>query len=198
LSSVFAADAQAKKVAKKVPAKKKAAVKAIAKPVAKLTVVKTVEIAKVQPAKIYDNSGGFEREKFDPRRNPDTDLKDAIAKATAENKRIILDVGGEWCGWCRLMDKFIYQNAVLGELERNNYIWVKINMSEENENKAFLASYPRASGYPHLFVLEKDGTLLQSQDTSLLEDGGKSYDLEKFTEFLIKWSPENAAVKETK
>ena len=45
----------------------------------------------------------FVREKFDPARNPSDDLKAAIETASKENKRIILDVGGEWCGWCVYM-----------------------------------------------------------------------------------------------
>lgn len=128
------------------------------------------------------------REKFDPKRVAADDLKNAITKATAENKRIILDVGGEWCGWCRLMDNYLIKNAELGKLRDENYVWVKINMSPENENKEFLADYPEITGYPHLFVLEKDGKFLHSQETAPLE-AGENYDLQKFTEFFIKWQP---------
>ena len=46
---------------------------------------------------------------------------------------------------------------------------------------------PRINGYPHLFVLDQDGKLLQSQDTSPLESGS-SYDLARMTEFLSKWA----------
>jgi len=153
------------------------------------------------------------REKFDPKRDPNLDLQTAIAKAQKENKRIILDIGGEWCGWCRKMDIYLMQNKKLDELKDKNFIWVKINMSDENENKAFLSKYPEIQGYPHLYVLEKDGTLLQSQNTAELEEPdlpiivpndvkdkeaflkkeyekkkARSYDLQKFTEFLNKWS----------
>lgn len=128
------------------------------------------------------------REKFDPLRNPSDDLAAAITKAQAENKRIILDVGGEWCGWCRLMDNYLIKNAELGKLRDDNYVWVKVNMSEENENKDFLSKYPEITGYPHLFVLEKDGTLIKSKDTAELEDG-ESYNLKKFTDFLKEYAP---------
>jgi thioredoxin-related protein len=130
----------------------------------------------------------FDREKFDVARSPKDDLQSAVLKAQKENKRIILDVGGEWCSWCIHMDRFIGTNPELKKLKEDNYIWVKVNFSEENENKEFLAAYPEAKGYPQLYVLEKDGTLLKSQDTSELEDG-KTYNLKKFTEFLQKWSP---------
>jgi thiol:disulfide interchange protein len=129
-----------------------------------------------------------ERELFDPKKDPNADLQAAVARAQKENKRIVLDVGGEWCGWCRHMDKFLTINAELAKIRSENYVWVKVNMSEENENKAFLSKYPAIKGYPHLFVLEADGTFLFSQDTSELEQD-KTYNLQKFTDFLKKWTP---------
>ena len=138
------------------------------------------DISAKQPAE-------FVREKFDPARNPFDDLKAAIETASKENKRIILDVGGEWCGWCIYMDKFIFQHPELTKLHDENYVWVKINMSEENENVPFLGAYPEISGYPHLFVLDRSGRLLESKDTSALEEG-KGYNLARFTAFLQKWA----------
>jgi thiol:disulfide interchange protein len=129
-----------------------------------------------------------EREKFDPLRNAAEDLKASVAKAQKENKRIILDVGGEWCVWCVWMDNYFVKNPELAKLRDENFVWLKINMSEENENKEFLSKYPAIEGYPHLFVLEKDGAFLHSQGTAELEEG-KSYNLQKFTDFLKKWSP---------
>ncbi|MBA4123568.1 MAG: thioredoxin family protein [Acidobacteria bacterium] len=140
------------------------------------------------------NSQVIEREKFDPTKDAARDLQAAIAKAQTEGKRIILDVGGEWCGWCRLMDNYFIKNPALAKLRDENFVWLKINFSEENENKEFLAAYPAIKGYPHLFVLEKDGKLLHSQNTEELEEP-KSYNLQKFTDFLKLWSPPKTSVK---
>lgn len=149
------------------------------------------------PRKMPTNSAAplAVREKFDPARNPADDLQTAIATAQKFNKRIILDVGGEWCGWCRNMDNFLLRNAELAKLRDANFIWLKVNFSGENKNEAFLANYPEVSGYPHLFVLDADGKLLYSKDTSELENG-KSYDLAKFTEFLKKYAPEKTPENE--
>ncbi|MGB5012910.1 MAG: thioredoxin family protein [Pyrinomonadaceae bacterium] len=136
----------------------------------------------------------FVREKFDPLRDPKSDLAAAIISAAKENKRIILDVGGEWCGWCVYMDKFFYQNPELAKLRDDNYVWMKVNMSPENENSAFLSTYPEPSGYPHLYVLDDKGNMIHSQDTSPLESG-KYYDLAKFTEFLKAWAPKKSTAK---
>lgn len=127
-------------------------------------------------------------DKFEPTRDPVADLKGAVELAQAGHKRIILDVGGEWCIWCHYLDNFFEKNPELLKLRDDKFVWLKINMSRENENKPFLASYPEVPGYPHLFVLESDGTFLYSQPTDVLELG-KSYNPEKVRSFLTKWSP---------
>lgn len=126
--------------------------------------------------------------KFDPQRDPSADLRAAIAEAKRSGRRIMLDVGGEWCIWCHRMDAFIEGDSELREFRSTNYVWVKINYSEENENQKFLSGYPKIKAYPHLFVLDADGKLLHSQFTGVLELG-KSYDKEKFAGFLRTWAP---------
>ena len=132
------------------------------------------------------------REPFDPARDPKADLAAAMTKAAAQHKRIILDVGGEWCGWCRYMDDFLTAHPVLSKTRDRSYVWLKINYSEENENKAFLAAYPDIEGYPHLFVLDTDGKLLQSQDTSAFERG-EVYSAGAILKFLKDWAPAHDA-----
>ncbi len=151
--------------------------------------------ARTLKSKTVKKPAASEREKFDPTRNPNADLQAAVLLAKKENKRIILDVGGEWCGWCHEMDAFIERNGELNQLKEKNFVWLKINFSEENKNEEFLANYPQIKGYPHLYVLEKDGTFVYSKDTSELEDGVKSYNLKKFTDFLNQYAPRKNADK---
>jgi thioredoxin-related protein len=136
-------------------------------------------------------STSHERVKFDPKRDPAKDLSAAIGKAKKENKRIILDVGGEWCGWCKLLDKYFVEKQDIGRYLHDNYVVVKVNFSPENENKAFLGAYPKIEGYPHFFVLEKDGKFLHSQNTGELEEG-QGYSDEKMMAFLKKWAPKKS------
>jgi thioredoxin-related protein len=127
-------------------------------------------------------------EKFDPTRNPFEDLKSAVGIATESNRRIILDVGGEWCIWCHRIDAFMHNTEEIKFLLEENYVVVKVNFSKENKNEKFLSQYPAIEGYPHFFVLESDGKLLHSQNTGELEKD-KDYDKEKFVTFLNKWKP---------
>ena len=127
------------------------------------------------------------REKFDPNKDPFMDLKNAQVEAKRANKRIILDVGGEWCIWCHRLDEFIESNEEIKNYLHENFVVVKVNYSEENKNEKFLSRYSKIEGYPHMFVLNNKGKELHSQNTGLLEKE-KSYDAEKIMKFLKKWS----------
>ncbi|MDT3695457.1 MAG: thioredoxin family protein [Ignavibacterium sp.] len=126
--------------------------------------------------------------KFDPDRDPFEDLKITIKAAEQSDKRIILDVGGEWCIWCHRIDAFMQNTEEVKSLLEENFIILKVNYSKENKNEKFLSQYPPIDGYPHFFMLEKDGALLHSQNTGELEKD-KDYSKEKFVEFLNKWKP---------
>lgn len=133
-------------------------------------------------------------DRFDPNRDAQKDIDNAIMEATRSNRRIILDIGGDWCIWCKRLDTLFMKNPDLKNFMHDNYVVVKINFSKENENEKVLSRYPEIKGYPHIFVLEKDGKLLHSQDTGELELG-KGYSREKVLEFLKKWTLNNAKSK---
>ena len=124
--------------------------------------------------------------KFDPARDPAKDVAAAAADAKAQGKRVLVDVGGEWCVWCHIMDDFIAADADVRAVLEANYIVVKVNWSPQNKNEAFLSAFPKINGYPHLFVLDGNGKLVHSQETDVLELG-RSYDKPKFLAFLKKW-----------
>lgn len=126
---------------------------------------------------------------FDPARDPAADLETAKVEAQRGGKRILLDVGGEWCSWCHLLDAFMDGDSEIRRFRDAHYVWVKVNFSEENENAAFLKQFPEIKTYPHLFVLDAQGKLLHSQFTGDLEKG-KGYDRAKFFRFLQDWAPE--------
>jgi thiol:disulfide interchange protein len=134
-------------------------------------------------------------DRYDPARDAQKDINAAVAEARRTGKRVLLDVGGEWCSWCHTMDRFFAEHPDLLALREQNYVLVKINYSEENRNEKLLGQYPRIPGYPHLFVLDQNGKLLHSQNTGALEEG-KSYNLQRFLAFLRKWAPPTR--KETK
>lgn len=127
-------------------------------------------------------------EKFDEKRDAAADIKLGIAEAKRSNRRVLLDVGGEWCIWCHRLDTLIMKNPDLSDFLHKNFVVVKVNYSKENGSEAVLSHYPKIPGYPHLFVVDQNGKLLHSQDTSELEEG-KGHSKEKVFSFLKKWVP---------
>jgi thioredoxin-related protein len=125
--------------------------------------------------------------KFDSTRDAQKDLKDAVNEAKRTNKKVYVDVGGEWCIWCHRLDNFYEANKDLQEYLDRHYVFVKINYSKENKNEEVLSKFPLIEGYPHIFILDKKGKLVKSKDTGELEEG-KGYSHDKVMEFLKKYA----------
>lgn len=130
---------------------------------------------------------------FDPASDPSKDLQAAMEKAQAEHKNILMDVGGNWCSWCMLLDRTLHEDADLHGLLEKNFVVVHVNYSKENENKEFLKKYPEPKGFPALYVLSAQGRLLKAEtDTSELEGNHKiagGYNKDAVREFLEKNKP---------
>ncbi len=137
--------------------------------------------------------GDLSRRVFDPSRNALADLDIARQQALAQHKNILMDVGGNWCPSCIVLDHALRSDTALQDLLSRNYILLHVNWSSENENKPLLSSYPRAHGYPMLYVLSSTGQLLVAQDTSGFEQAapiGDGYDHLRLNRFLTKYSPQ--------
>jgi hypothetical protein len=125
---------------------------------------------------------------FDPARNPSQDLLAVIKEAKPQHKNILLDVGGNWCGWCLLLDQSMHDEAEV-HARLDHFIVLHINYSAQNENKHFLARYPRPRGYPFWYVLSPEGRLLtaKSPESFQISDDAYAYDQSKINAFLDRW-----------
>jgi thiol:disulfide interchange protein len=134
--------------------------------------------------------------KFDPARVAARDVELAVDKARAEGKHVLVDVGGEWCVWCHILDRFFAGDAEARTLRDRDYVLVKVNWSPANHNDALLSRWPKIDGYPHLFVLDASGRLVRSQSTGPLELG-RGYDRDKVIAFLRRYAPRHAVSAST-
>jgi thiol:disulfide interchange protein len=123
---------------------------------------------------------------YDPSRNAEADLTSALALAQSTGRNVLLDVGGDWCVWCHILDRYLAGKREVGDAFAASFVIVKINWSPDNKNTAFLSRYPKAEGYPHFIVLAPDGKLLESKNTAELEQGD-SYNRRKMLAFAKKW-----------
>ena len=127
---------------------------------------------------------------FDSARDAAADIDKAVAEARQTGKRIILDIGGDWCPYCRALDQVFQDHPDLLQLRNANFIVVNVYYGADKKNEQALSRYSKVLGIPHFFVLESDGTLLHSQHVLDLKADG-NYSPEKMKEFLSKWSKAN-------
>lgn len=165
------------------------------KPIVIILTLGLVFVAVAQNGQIIDpGKGGVPAQMaprdhlFDPSRDAAKDIAAGVKLAAKQHKRVLLDVGGDWCPWCHKLDHTFTTDAEIAKLLHDDYVVVKVNWSQENKNEAVLSKYPKIEGFPHLFVLDEKGKLLHSQDTGLLETGDH-HDHDKVVAFLKLWAP---------
>lgn len=124
---------------------------------------------------------------YDDKRDPFEDANEALVLAKKTNRNVLIEIGGNWCSWCHKMDTFLANNPDVYEALHNKYVLLKINVSDSNENAAFMKSLPPVLGYPHMYVSDANGKMLLSKDTAELLSGGH-YSREQWLTFLDKWS----------
>ena len=149
---------------------------------ATLLVAATGAVAAARPADpMYLNAT------YDGARDPAADVQAAVARARAENRNILLEVGGDWCVWCHILDRYLAANAKANGAFARAFVIVKVNYDPQKPDNAFLGAYPALNGYPAFIVLDADGRYLAVQDTGALE-GQRSYDQTAMVAFARRWT----------
>ncbi len=123
--------------------------------------------------------------------NAEEKIKELVKQAQAENKNIILQAGGNWCIWCLRFNDFIQRTPELKKITDDHYLYYHLNYSPNNKNEKVFNRYGNPGekyGYPVFIILNKEGKLIHTQDSAVLEDG-KGYDLGKVKAFLAEWIP---------
>lgn len=126
---------------------------------------------------------------YDPRANPYRDLERGIDRASAEHKRILIIVGGDWCGPCEVLDQRLARDADVRAAFERSFVIVKVNVSAVNRNEAFLSGFPPSEGYPDFFILDANGAYLGRQPTDLLQNDLDYYDRARMLAFATRWIP---------
>lgn len=123
--------------------------------------------------------------RFDPARDAARDIRDAGAAADRSGRRVLLDIGGDWCHGCRVLDEFYERNADLREFRDRRYVTVKVNITPGSLYPEALMRYPHLNAFPHLFVLGSGGGLACSVSIDeLWSDAADAFDRGKFLGFM--------------
>lgn len=129
---------------------------------------------------------------YDVEADAGAQIEAALARAKKDNKRVLLQFGGNWCGWCYKLHDVFQNNREIATLLRNDYESVMVDIGRLDKNMNIADRYGAAlgaHGVPFLTVLDADGRVLTNQDTGELENG-PAHDVEQVKAFLHKWAPE--------
>lgn len=115
------------------------------------------------------------------------EIHDALTRASAEHKRVLLDFGGNWCGDCKVLDIYFHQEPN-ADLLAHNFVLVDIDIGHMDKNVDVAQKYdvPLRRGVPALAVLDSHGRLLYSQKNGEFE-AMRRMDPESVTSFLERW-----------
>jgi thiol:disulfide interchange protein len=126
---------------------------------------------------------------YDPKRDPIADASAALQLARATDRRVLIEVGGDWCSWCHVLNKFLDERPDVKRRMHEVFVVLKVNFSDENPNSDFLRRFPEPIGYPHMYVADNNGAVLHSQTTAVfLQDGG--YSAQRWMKFFDQWATE--------
>ncbi len=127
------------------------------------------------PPKIYDEAADAK-----------ADIAAALVKAKKDNKRVLIQYGGNWCGWCHLLHKVFEEDSAVSRTLSYEYEVVMVDIGRWDKNIDLVEKYDakiKEAGVPYLTVLSADGEVVTNQNTSDLEEGDH-HDVAKVNEFL--------------
>ena len=135
---------------------------------------------------------------YDERVNPLEQINQAVAKAKAEGKFVVCQVGGNWCIWCLRFADFVAKDTTISRVINENFVYIHVNYNprkqggeEQVKQAAALMQRlgsPARFGFPVFVVLDQEGRVVHIQDSSFLEEG-KGYNQERVLRFLQNWTP---------
>ncbi len=137
-------------------------------------------LAQTEPVQIYN-----------PEADARADISAAVKQAKAENKHVLLQIGGNWCPWCVRLHGMETTDTQIDSLLKADYVLVMVNVPKEKDKRdpELMASLdnPQRFGFPVLVILNQEGKRIHTQDSWYLEQE-KSYDREKLVHLLKMWN----------
>ncbi len=127
---------------------------------------------------------------YNPEADAKKDIENAVVQAKANDKHILIQIGGNWCGWCKLFHDLTTTDEELKAYIAENFEVVHLNYSKENQNLDVLETleFPQRFGFPVFVVLDGNGKRIHTQSSGYLEEG-KGHSKKLVMEFLQSWSP---------
>lgn len=126
---------------------------------------------------------------YDTSADAESQLKTALAKAKSEGKRVLIDMGGNWCPDCVILSNVMLLPEVSSFVSAH-YEVVLVDMGRFNKNMQIPKRFGvdgRIEGAPALLVLDADGKLLDAGHLTEL-DTARTMQPQAIVDWLAKWA----------
>lgn len=123
---------------------------------------------------------------YDEKANAKGLIDAALVSAKRENRRVLIQWGGNWCSWCLLLHERFRSDKDLAKTLRYEYDVVYIDSKNAELMKKYQVDLNE--GVPYLTILDADGKVVINQSTVPFEtkvDGKNGHDPKKLQEFLV-------------
>jgi len=129
---------------------------------------------------------------YDSRADGEQQLKAALAKAQKEQKRVLLDLGANWCSDSQAMYRLLQTDAAIRQEIQQHFVLVLVDVNEQDgpaRNRPLLQHLgnPLTRGIPVLLVLDSKGELLNKEPAERLNDSAYS-EPARVLAYLQKWA----------
>jgi thioredoxin 1 len=122
---------------------------------------------------------------FDVNADPVVSIRTALSAANRENKRVLVEFGGNTCDSCSRLNAAFTQDAEIATTLQKAFVLVMVDM-EANQKLAARYDTLREQ-VPFLALLNREGKIMKRRRTDELQAGSK-LDVGKVKEFLQQWS----------
>ncbi len=125
-----------------------------------------------------------------------SEFETALKTAKKQDKRVIVDVYTDWCGWCKKMDADVYAKKKIKEIIKDNFVFVKLNAEGSSSinymgtaySESDLASLFQVTGYPTTVFLEPNGKVIDYKYDNVKMNNLPGYfkisDFQKILEYI--------------
>lgn len=139
------------------------------------------------PVKGGDAPSAATKDIYDESADGSKQIADALTVAGKDNKRVLLQFGANWCGWCHKLHSLCETDSDITARLKSDYVAVLIDVNKGHNGEVDAKyGHPTKFGLPVLVVLDADGKQLTTKDSGELEDGNH-HSPAKVLAFLDKW-----------
>jgi thiol:disulfide interchange protein len=139
----------------------------VLRPLLAATCIAAVAVSASSCSKAEINKALGRYRAYDEKLSGKQQIADAVARARSENKRVLVQFGGNWCVFCEALDKLIDTTPELAAL-RARYVAIHVDAGANADLNAQYGK-PFDLGFPVLLVLDGDGKLLHTQASTAFQ-----------------------------